>query len=78
MQQITYLLNMSIEGVNFDVMKDIYKGEFVPLKEFPDEEFEAEVIVGPSSGMADEGGNERAEEVGIEVADEGGNVGGVD
>lgn len=50
----------------------------MPLKEFPDEEFEAEVIVGPSSGMADEGGNERAEEVGIEVADEGGNVGGVD
>lgn len=43
LRQIPYLLNVSIDGVGFDVKKDIYQGKLVPLKNIPDEEFEAEV-----------------------------------
>ncbi|WVY92895.1 hypothetical protein V8G54_031983 [Vigna mungo] len=51
MRQIPYLLNVFIEGFDFDVMKDIYQGEFVPLKDIPDEEFEAKI---PTEEVAEE------------------------
>ncbi|BAT88649.1 hypothetical protein VIGAN_05219500, partial [Vigna angularis var. angularis] len=63
-RQIPYVLNMSIEGVDFDVMKDIYQGELVPLKEIPDEEFEADITVELSGEVADEGANGGADATG--------------
>ncbi|WVY97886.1 hypothetical protein V8G54_030037 [Vigna mungo] len=39
LRQIPCFLNMSTDGVGFDVMKDIYQGKLVPLKDIPNEEF---------------------------------------
>ncbi|KOM54361.1 hypothetical protein LR48_Vigan10g025300 [Vigna angularis] len=58
MRQIPYMLNVSIEEVGFDVMKDIYNRELVPLKNIPDEELEAEITVEPTEEVATEEGNE--------------------
>ncbi|KOM31229.1 hypothetical protein LR48_Vigan01g078400 [Vigna angularis] len=43
---IPLLLNASIDGAGFDVMRDLYQGKLVPLKEILDEEFVEEA---PSS-----------------------------
>ncbi|WVZ17484.1 hypothetical protein V8G54_010466 [Vigna mungo] len=45
MRQVSFLLNISTEGVGFDVMKDVYQGELIPLKDILDEEFEVEVLI---------------------------------
>ncbi|XP_022640593.1 uncharacterized protein LOC111242299 [Vigna radiata var. radiata] len=51
LRQIPYFLNMSTDGVGFDVMKDIYQGKLVPLKDIPNEEFGVAV---PAEGVVPE------------------------
>ncbi|BAU03044.1 hypothetical protein VIGAN_UM004200 [Vigna angularis var. angularis] len=58
MRQIPYLLNVSTDGDGFDVMKDIYQGQLVPLKDIPNEELEVEIIVEPTEEVVVEEGNE--------------------
>ncbi|KOM26279.1 hypothetical protein LR48_Vigan246s000700 [Vigna angularis] len=55
---IPYLLNVSTDGDGFDVMKDIYQGQLVPLKDIPNEELEVEIIVEPTEEVVVEEGNE--------------------
>ncbi|KOM50519.1 hypothetical protein LR48_Vigan08g134600 [Vigna angularis] len=52
------LLNVSIEGTGFDIMKDMYKGELIPLKDIPNDEPEAELTMEPTEDVATEEGNE--------------------
>ncbi|KOM29796.1 hypothetical protein LR48_Vigan805s000100 [Vigna angularis] len=57
-RDIPYLLNVSTDGDGFDVMKDIYQGQLVPLKDIPNEELEVEIIVEPTEEVVVEEGNE--------------------
>lgn len=38
LRQTSLLLNVSVDGVGFDVRKDVYKGNLVPLRDIPKEE----------------------------------------
>lgn len=35
LRQTSHLLNLSLEGVNFDIYKDVYKGKMVPIETIP-------------------------------------------
>ncbi|KOM48075.1 hypothetical protein LR48_Vigan07g177900 [Vigna angularis] len=39
LRQVTHLLQVSTEGVEFDLRKDVYEGQLVPLVEIPDDAF---------------------------------------
>lgn len=54
--QIPFLLNIPVEGVGFDVMTDIYKGEMVSLNQIPDDDdLEGEVAFGANNQEAEHG-----------------------
>ncbi|KOM25553.1 hypothetical protein LR48_Vigan118s000300 [Vigna angularis] len=61
LRQVAHLLQVSIEGVTFDLRKDVYEGQMLPLDEIPDYAFmEAEVGVDDGVAAAEEPNAEAA------------------
>ncbi|KOM25552.1 hypothetical protein LR48_Vigan118s000200 [Vigna angularis] len=61
LRQVVHLLQVSTEGVTFDLRKDVYEGQMLPLDEIPDDAFmEAEVGVDDGVAAAEEPNAEAA------------------
>ncbi|XP_017416398.1 uncharacterized protein LOC108327177 [Vigna angularis] len=55
LRQVAYLLQVSTEGVAFDVRKDVYEGQMLPLSEIPEDAFlEAEDGVNDETAAVEE------------------------
>ncbi|WVY94184.1 hypothetical protein V8G54_033272 [Vigna mungo] len=68
LRQILFLLNIPAEGVGFDVMKDICKGEMVSLNQIPDDDLEGKVAFGADDQEVEHGIEEGREAKAAEVA----------
>ncbi|KAG2383986.1 uncharacterized protein HKW66_Vig0152510 [Vigna angularis] len=55
LRQVSYILNVCTEGVNFDIRKDVYQGEWVPIDVIPAGSFPDDEPAGtPTEAMATE------------------------
>ncbi|XP_017438771.2 uncharacterized protein LOC108344788 isoform X1 [Vigna angularis] len=55
LRQVSYILNVCTEGVNFDIRKDVYQGELVPIDVIPAGSFPDDEPAGtPTEAMATE------------------------
>ncbi|KOM45650.1 hypothetical protein LR48_Vigan06g095600 [Vigna angularis] len=69
LRQVGHLLQVSTEGVEFDVQKDVYEGQLKPLNEIPEDailegEEDEEVVANTEHNGAVDGGESAAETVG--------------